>query len=154
MRKNFLGLLIVLNLASINVKAQTNVPDFGAMMEQQVKVITSRNPWNNNDILFKPSTEAPTFKQLWGSGSSNTPIPNYCPTVPPASSQSPTPQNNNSVGTSPSRPQCRLCLGSGKCSNCNGTGWVTRMGMGHSGYCPVCPNHNGRCTNCGGTGRM
>lgn len=47
---------------------------------------------------------------------------------------------------------CRICHSSGKCNSCNGTGWVTRIGMGHSDYCPVCHNHDGLCVSCNGRG--
>ena len=46
---------------------------------------------------------------------------------------------------------CGVCHGTGKCNNCV-NGWVTRMGMGKDGPCPVCPNHNGLCSSCGGRG--
>lgn len=52
----------------------------------------------------------------------------------------------------PQKKECRLCHGTGKCQTCNGTGWVVRMGIGHSGYCGVCSNHNGRCFSCNGRG--
>ena len=52
----------------------------------------------------------------------------------------------------PQRKWCRVCGGSGKCNNCNGTGWVHRIGMGHDSYCPVCKSHNGRCSSCNGRG--
>ncbi|MBO7067321.1 MAG: hypothetical protein J6W52_01380 [Bacteroidaceae bacterium] len=50
------------------------------------------------------------------------------------------------------RKYCGVCHGSGKCNTCNGTGWVTRMGMGKDGYCASCPNHSGRCSACNGRG--
>ncbi len=52
----------------------------------------------------------------------------------------------------PQKKECRLCYGTGKCQTCNGTGWVVRMGIGHSGYCGVCSNHSGRCFSCNGRG--
>lgn len=63
--------------------------------------------------------------------------------------------SGSSSGNS-SKPQytktCRVCHGSGTCNNCGGRGWVSRIGMGKDGPCPVCPNHNGRCSSCGGRG--
>ena len=65
--------------------------------------------------------------------------------------------SGNSSGASQSQNQktrkwCSVCSGSGKCRICNGSGWVTRLGMGKSGYCASCYNHNGKCTVCGGRG--
>lgn len=52
----------------------------------------------------------------------------------------------------PQKKWCRNCGGTGKCRICNGTGWVHRLGVGHDGYCPSCPNHSGRCSSCNGRG--
>lgn len=65
---------------------------------------------------------------------------------------------NDSNGGSGNTPRqlitktCSVCHGSGTCNNCGGKGWVSRMGMGQDGPCPICPNHNGRCSSCGGRG--
>ena len=74
----------------------------------------------------------------------------------------PVQQNNNynSESNTPTQQQtkqtitktCGVCHGTGTCNNCGGKGWVSRMGMGKDGPCPVCPNHNGKCSSCGGRG--
>lgn len=48
----------------------------------------------------------------------------------------------------PSEKECDMCLGSGKCSKCNGDGWVPEFGMQKAGPCPVCFNHDGKCRWC------
>jgi len=54
--------------------------------------------------------------------------------------------------------RCRVCLGSGKCQTCNGTGWVkiTCSQCGGTGeiriVCPACHGHDKFCPRCGGKG--
>ena len=45
---------------------------------------------------------------------------------------------------------CRICMGSGKCRTCNGTGIQDHM---RNTLCGVCPNHNGKCPSCSGSGK-
>ena len=45
---------------------------------------------------------------------------------------------------------CKLCMGSGKCRICNGTGIQDHMK--HT-LCGACPNHNGKCSSCSGSGK-
>ena len=61
-------------------------------------------------------------------------------------------QTENNPIHQPQRKWCRTCRGTGQCNTCGGSGWVNRIGMGHSSYCPNCPNHNGRCPWCNGRG--
>ena len=58
--------------------------------------------------------------------------------------------------TSPKTYQksCPHCLGSGKCSTCNGSGQVTRLGIGSGTHrCPNCTNQRGACQWCRGSGK-
>ena len=47
---------------------------------------------------------------------------------------------------------CPKCLGSGRCSNCQGHG-IYRSGFSGNSACPWC-NGSGRCKNCNGTGAL
>lgn len=47
---------------------------------------------------------------------------------------------------------CDNCNGTGNCNICGGSGWVNRIGLGESGYCASCNNHDGRCRWCRGRG--
>ena len=64
--------------------------------------------------------------------------------------------SSSSSSSNSNKPQytrtCGVCHGTGTCNNCGGKGWVSRIGMGKDGPCPVCPNHNGRCSSCSGRG--
>lgn len=61
------------------------------------------------------------------------------------------PQNTQApvIGIPIQKPQkCGICYGSGKCSNCNGTGVST---SGHAHWCGACGG-SGKCGTCGGSG--
>ena len=62
--------------------------------------------------------------------------------------------STRSSSTSSSGRMCRLCVGTGKCKTCNGSGIARdeQFGTGKTYKCPNC-NGNGRCFSCNGTGR-
>lgn len=48
---------------------------------------------------------------------------------------------------------CHFCHGSGRCSTCNGKGWVyNEFGLDGTHDCPNC--YNGNCSHCNGTGKV
>lgn len=110
----------------------------------------------------------PELPNSGGGGSSSTPVYPMQPTYPQGGYIGSGIDNGSSMSNSietnrgttgyqtpvrkPQRKWCRLCGGTGKCRFCDGTGWVHRMGIGHDGYCPSCPNHSGRCSSCNGRG--
>ncbi len=131
MKKMFLFIAI---FVSISVKAQFYYP----MPQQGVPQIQ----WN----FSQP--KAPKIQWHFESNPQSTPVQQY--------------NNYNNIESNTSSQQqqsqqaitktCGVCHGTGTCNNCGGKGWVSRMGMGKDGPCPVCPNHNGRCSSCGGRG--
>lgn len=76
-------------------------------------------------------------------------------TSTPASSSSNSSSSSSYSGSNSSMGRdCGLCLGTGKCSKCNGRGYYDVIGIGSGRHvCPVCPNHSGTCSSCGGSGK-
>lgn len=70
-----------------------------------------------------------------------------------SSSTSSSSSSSSSSTSSKSRygyKDCTHCMGNGKCSSCNGTGFQDHM---RSTLCGVCSNHNGKCIWCSGSGK-
>ena len=73
----------------------------------------------------------------------------YGGTAPTESYSEPSRSHEHKGNTYGYKP-CHMCLGSGKCSTCNGKGWY--YGFGNQVLCPNCDsNHNGVCSHCHGT---
>lgn len=78
-------------------------------------------------------------------------------TSAPVNSSSSTSSSSSSYSSSSSSSgrDCGLCLGTGKCSKCNGRGYYDEIGIGSGRHaCPACPNSSGRCSCCNGTGKI
>ena len=71
-----------------------------------------------------------------------------------SSSGSSSSSSSSSSGSSSSGKMCTLCVGTGTCKTCNGSGIARdeQFGTGKSYKCPNCKG-NGKCFSCKGTGR-
>lgn len=49
--------------------------------------------------------------------------------------------------------QCPRCVGTGRCSVCQGRGYFVAMGSGEKRVCRTCAG-SGKCQTCGGRGRV
>lgn len=110
-------------------------PSYGIRM-----VVHSVNQWGNNYTEYK-FTKGKSFMYEY----ENAPDPR--PDPKPKPKPDPNPVQPHQV-----TKDCPSCLGSGKCSTCNGKHQYKAMGSSSYITCPNC-KPNGACSSCGGSGK-